>query len=479
MAQPDTATATAELEPIVKIEDAGPARKVLTIEVPAAAIAAKLEDNFRSLQNEAAIPGFRKGHAPKKLLERRFGSDIRKEVCSQLVGESYTAAVEKNELRVLGEPDIKDAANLKLPESGPLSVTIEIEVVPDVTLPELKGIAVQKPVFVVTDEQVDAEIARFGEMYGQPKPVERTSHNDYITADITIKGEDGSVLVEQKAQQMVVPGEQRKFKGVVSGIVIEDLGNLLNDKQPGDVVTVTAAGPEGHETEKLRGQKLAIDISIQRIERLEPMTAAQLTEAMGLENEAALRGRVKERLDQQAANQQRSAMAGQVVKHLLASVELTLPEKLSARQAEGILRRRAMEMMYQGSKPADIEQNLADLRASSQETAQRELKALFILDAVARKLEVEVSEAEVNGRVAELAAQRGVRPERVREEMSKGGQLEQLYVQIREEKAVLKVLEDAKVSDIGIEEWNKSQGIEGEEAAPKKKSSGGKKKSKE
>ncbi len=474
----DESTATLS-EPTVTVEDAGPARKVLRIEVPAENIAAKLEENFKSLQHEAAIPGFRRGHAPKKLLERRFGNDIRKEVCNQLVGESYTAAVEKHELRVLGEPDIKDAENVKLPESGPLHVEIEVEVVPEVKLPELKGIEVKKPVLEVSDAEVTAEIARLGEMYGQPKPADRTAGGDAITADLSIKGADGEVLETQSAVQMLVPGESRKYKGVVAGILVDDLGKHLENKKPGDTVTITATAPERHESEKLREKKLTIDVTISSIERMQPMSTEQLVEAMGLENEAALKGRIKERLDQQAEGKQRGAMAQQVVEFLLTSVELALPEKLSNRQADGILRRRAMEMMYQGAKPEDIEQQLAELRATSQETAARELKALFVLDEVARKLEIEVSEAEVNGRIVEMASYRGQRPERVREEMAKSGQLEQLFVQIREEKAVAKVLKDAKVTEISAEEWRKLQGEDEADAEgkPKKKASGGKKKS--
>lgn len=455
-------------EPQVQIENAGPARKVIHIEVPAELIAAKLEDNFLSLQHEAMIPGFRRGHAPRKLLERRFGGDVRKEVTNQIVGESYTAAVEKNELRVLGQPDIKDADKLQLPDTGPMKIEIEVEVVPDVKLPELTGIEVKKPVVETGDAQIDAEINRIGELYGQPKPVDRSAHGDVVAADLTIKAKDGSVLEQQNGVRLMVPGESRKFKGVVAGILVEDLGNQLADHKPGDTVTIQATGPERHENEKLRGQELTIDAAITGVERMHPMTAEQLVEAMGLENNDQLRERVKEQLQRRAESQQRSAMSEQIIDHLLASTEVELPEKLSARQAENILRRRAMEMMYQGAKSEDIEQQLAELRASSEEAAGRELKSLFVIDAVARQLEIEVSEAEVNGRVAEMAAYRGIRPERAREEMAKGGQLEQLYVQLREEKAIARILQDAKVTDVPAEQI---------EAAPKKKTGGTKKKS--
>src|SRR5688500_15323200 len=87
--------------PTINVEDAGPARKKLSIEISEELISAKLGENFDTLRDEAAIPGFRRGHAPVKLLEKRFGAEVRKDVCSQLVGEAYTSAIEKHNLRVL------------------------------------------------------------------------------------------------------------------------------------------------------------------------------------------------------------------------------------------------------------------------------------------------------------------------------------------------------------------------------------------
>lgn len=456
----DTAqTETNELQPSVTISDIGPAKKKLAIEVSAEAIAAKLAENFDSLKDEAQLPGFRRGHAPMKLLQKRFGSDVRKEVCSQLVGEGYTHAIESNELRVLGEPDIKDYESLELPESGPLSFEVEVEVAPEVELPDLKDIPVEKPTFEVSDEDIDAELSRYCEMYGQPKAADKAEPEDYIGATVIITdAESKEVLHEQLDAAILVTGERREFKGVVSGILVADLGKKLAGAAKGDSVTVEATGPAGHENEKLRDKKLSIEIKIEKIERLEPMALSELVETAGFETEDELRQQVRERLEAQAASRQSQAMAQQVVKALMDKVDIELPEGLSDRQAGRILQRRASDMIMRGAKQEEIEEQLAELRAVSKETAQEELKTLFILDAVANKLDVEVNDQEVNGRVVQIAMQQGQRPQKVRDEMARNGQLQQLYVQIREEKAIEKILEQAKVTEISADEWEKKQG---------------------
>src|SRR5690606_28825830 len=96
-------------EQTVTVEDIGPARKSLTIEVPAERIAKKIESSYEKLRMEAAVPGFRRGRAPQRLLQKRFGDSVLDDVKVQLLSECYTQAVEDHKLEVIGQPDIKDA----------------------------------------------------------------------------------------------------------------------------------------------------------------------------------------------------------------------------------------------------------------------------------------------------------------------------------------------------------------------------------
>ena len=105
----DSATATAADETFdypIRVEDAGPATKKVHVEIPRERITAKLEEQFNELRQQAAIPGFRVGHAPKKLIEKRFSQDIKDQVRRQLISESYEQAVEKNQLQVIGEENL-------------------------------------------------------------------------------------------------------------------------------------------------------------------------------------------------------------------------------------------------------------------------------------------------------------------------------------------------------------------------------------
>src|SRR4028118_940749 len=112
----DAAVAEQDFEYPVKIEDAGPGEKRVSIEIPADRIQSALQRQFKELRSQAAIPGFRPGHAPQKLIEKRFATDVKNEVRGALIRESYEQALEKNNLQVIGEPEFENPEAIKLPD---------------------------------------------------------------------------------------------------------------------------------------------------------------------------------------------------------------------------------------------------------------------------------------------------------------------------------------------------------------------------
>src|SRR5450432_1426884 len=168
-----SSTAVAEPSPYqIKIEDAGPATKKVSVEVPQELIATKLEEQFRQLRREAALPGFRPGHAPQKLIEKRSHNAVRDQVRRNVSSESYEQAVSKNSLNVIGEPQFDNPDDIKLPESGSLTYSFEVEVQPDFQIPTLSGLSVKKPKVEVKDEHLDQAMLNLRQQQGALVPVE-------------------------------------------------------------------------------------------------------------------------------------------------------------------------------------------------------------------------------------------------------------------------------------------------------------------
>src|SRR4051812_42901064 len=170
--QDQTQEQTQDFEYPIKVEDAGPATKRVSIEIPQDRIAEKLTQQFKELRQQAAIPGFRPGHAPQKLIEKRFSDDVKDQVRRTLISESYGQAVEKNKLQVIGEPQFDNPEALQIPETGGLSYSFQVEVQPEIKLPDLTSLKVRKPKISVTDENVDQAMSNLREQQGALIPVE-------------------------------------------------------------------------------------------------------------------------------------------------------------------------------------------------------------------------------------------------------------------------------------------------------------------
>ncbi|HEY1685021.1 MAG TPA: trigger factor [Tepidisphaeraceae bacterium] len=454
----ETTTEEAEFAYPIKVEDAGPGTKKISIEIPAERIAAKLEENFKELRGSAHLPGFRPGHAPRKLIEKKFSEDVRDQVRRQLISESYGQAIEKNSLNIIGEPQFDNPEGIKLPESGALNFSFNVEVQPEFTIPDLKGIKIKKPKVAVTDENVEQAMTNLKEQQGSLVPVEDrgVQTKDFLTADVHGKV-DGNIVAHQHDAQLVARG------GRLLGIQVDDLDTKLEGLKPGEKRSFTVHADEKHGSEAMRNKDVEIEIALKDLKKLEPITIDQdFLDSLGFSNEQELRDALREQLVERINYDVQNAQHEQIRKHLLDNVQMELPAKMSDRQADRVVSRRAMELMSRGISRDQIEANVQALRTGSKEEANRELKLFFILQKIAGDANVEVDEPELNGRIAMLAAHRGERPEKLKQRMAKDGSLQNLYIQLREQKALDKILETAEIEEVDVvspsAEENKTEG---------------------
>jgi trigger factor len=439
----------------VTVADAGPSRKKLTFSVPKETVASSLGVSIETLMMEAELPGFRKGRAPRRLIEKRFGSAISRQAKETLVSQAYGKAVEDHKLRVLGNPVAKDMDKLELDPAKDFDFEIEVEVLPEFDLPKLDGIEVKKPKLDVTDKMVDDELKKLAIQEGSLDERQAPEPGDYLTGHAKMTGPDGKVAFDSEGIVVQVPPAERAPKGMIVGLVVDDLSTQLGLPTVGQTATVKTTGPENHENEALRGQALTIEYTPARIDRIIPLPTADLVARFGMADEAGLKMVIRDRLEGRVRVEQQGAMHAQVAKALLEQTKMDLPQRVTAEQAARTFERRRVELLYRGVDAAKIEENIAELRSASAGEAVRDLKLFFIVDKAAQELGVTVSDAEVGGRIAQIAQERGVRPDQMRQQIMQSNQLGAIWGQIREHKTMDAILAKAKVQEMPIEDYNK------------------------
>ena len=435
---------SAALKNTVTIEEAGPCKKKVSIEIPQETIEKTTDEQYNNLRKEALVPGFRKGRAPRRLLEKRFGKETTEQVKLKLLADASESAVKDNELQTIGEPDV-DFENIELPAEGPLKFDFEVEVRPEFDLPQFEGIPVTRTKLQVSDEQIDREIERLQRWSGvwTPRKDEVVELEDQIIADVVLKAE--AAEEEQKLDNAEIHVRQNGFVGAIP---VEKLDELLVGAKAGDTRQTSVEVPKTYFREEYRGKKVDVQVTVKDIKWLKP---AELDEnflrRLGVEDQNELREKTRDALQSRLETQGRTEMTEQIHKYLLDNTDFDLPLDVVAEQATTLLQRQYTNLIMRGLSRQQVEEHMEQLRAGSEEQAKEQLKTFFIMDKVADKLEINVSEEEINGHIAQLAIQRGQRPERMREEMVRDGSLAQFSLEVRQNKCIAKLLETAKITE--------------------------------
>jgi len=465
---------TTELKNTVTIEEAGPCRKKVVVEVPEEAIRKAEDEQYETLRKEALVPGFRKGRAPRRLLEKRFGKETSEQIKLKLLADASDSAIKDNELDTLREPDV-DFEKIELPDSGSLKFDFEVEVRPEFELPELKGIAVEKKTLEVTAEQVDGELKqlqKYAGLWAPRKSGAAVELDDQIIADVVLKAE--GVEQEEKLDNVEI---HVRPNGFVGAIPVEKLDELLVGAKADQTKKITVEVPKTYFREEYRGKKVDIEIAIKDIKWLK---AAELNEdflkRFGVEDESQLREKLRDSLRNRSEQQVRADTAEQIYKYMLDNTNFELPTDIVAEHSETLLQRQYISLLQRGLAREQIEEHMEQLRAGSEQQAAEQLKTFFIMDKVADKLKVEVNEEEINGHIAQLAIQQGQRPERMREQMLRDGSLVQFRLQVRENKCIAKLLESAKITEVEPNSSRRSAKPEPEKKTKKTSTKAAKKK---
>jgi len=439
---------TAVSKNVVTIEDAGPCKKKVSVEIPEETVKSATDGQYETLRKDAVVPGFRRGRAPRRLLEKRFGKDVSEQIKLKLLADASDAAMKDNKVDALREPNV-EFEKIKLPETGPLKFEFEVEVRPEFALPAIEGVPVNKTKLEVSDEQISDEVEQLQEWSGVwvPREEGKVEAEDQVIADAVLKVE--GIEEEEKLDNIEVYAKEYGSVGIVP---VPKLDELLEGAKAGETKETVVEVPKTFFKEEYRGKKVAVRITVKDIKWLRP---AELDEEFfkkySVANEGELRERVRDVLHSRLEQQAKDQMNEQIYKYMLDNAKFDLPLDIVADQAETLLQRQYVNMRMRGLTHEQISEQIEQLKAGSEQQAKEQVRLFFIMDKVAEQLGISVSEEELNGYIAQVAIQRRQRPERLREEMERDGSLGQFKLQVRENKCVAKMLETAKITEVESE----------------------------
>lgn len=422
----------------VSLENVGPCKKLIRIEVPVDRVKTEYDRLTRETQRQARIPGFRPGKAPLPLVLKSLSQHIESELKRTLVQKCYREAVEQHQLRPITSADIEDQP---WSPGQPLCFTATVEIEPEFELPDYKLLPVRRDSRVVSTEDVHRAVAMFRDQKSQFIDVARPIQNgDFVVVNYTGTCEGKPITELAPTAQGLT--EQKNFwlqvdpEGFIPGFTPQLVGASAGEKRP-----VTVTFPADFVTRELAGKPGLFDVEIVQVKekQLPPLDDA-LAKSLGAENLDRLQEVVKANLEVELKGKQQRLVRDQLVARLLSRVNIELPESLVDHETRNAVYDIVRANQERGVTKESIDERKEEIYSVANNNARERVKAMIILGRVAAKEGITTTKEEVLERVARLAAAYQVKPDKFLRQLHERGALGQVQRQIIEAK-VLDALE--------------------------------------
>ncbi|MFF3426601.1 trigger factor [Streptomyces sp. NPDC002602] len=440
------------------VETLNPTRVRLTVEVPFEELKDSLDAAYKKINQQVTVKGFRKGKIPARVIDQRFGRGaVLEEAVNDALPKFYTEAVNEADLNPLGQPEV-DIKELK--DGELLSFTAEVDVRPEIEIPDYAGIEVEVDAIDVSDEEVEKAVEQLRGRFASTKDVERAAEDgDVVTLDLEAKV-DGEVLEDGVAQDVSYT--------IGSGELLEGIDEAVKGLEAGGEATFTsqlkggsAEGKDAEVTVKVT------KVSARELPELDDEFAQMASEFDTLDE---LKADSRTRLESQKQYDQATQAQERVLEKFLELAEIPVPEKLLADEVQ--TRKHNLEHHQLGQMGLTIEKFLElqgktveEFEAETGEQAVKGIKTQFLLDALVNKEKLGVTQEELTEHLMRRAQSSGMSPDQFAQAVVEGGQVPMLVGEVARGKALAVVVEKAKVTDTNGEVVDLSDEDEDEAAA--------------
>lgn len=421
------------------VEQLTPTRVRINVEVPFTELQPDFDRTYKQLAQQVRMPGFRPGKAPAKLIEARFGrAAVLQQVVNEALPSRYSEAVTSSDLKPLGQPDIEVT---KLDDGDQITFTAEVDVRPEIALPDLEQLKISVDPIEVGDDEVDAELeslrARFGTLTGVDRPA---AEGDFVSIDLdaTIDGE----AVEGASTEGL-------SHQVGSGQLIEGLDDAIVGLSAGEskaFITTLAAGPQA-------GKEAEVTVTVQSVKERELPEADDEFAQLASEFDTIVE--LRESLTEQVARTKRIQQAEKIreatLETLVDQVEMPLPEAVVQAHVDNALHNALHGLDHDENKfaeaLADKGSSRAEFDAETRTEAEKSVKTQLLLDALGDQLEIQVGQNDLTQHLVLMARQYGIAPQQLMQFLQQNNQLPAVFADVRRGMALAAAVRAASVTD--------------------------------
>lgn len=449
---------------VTSLEDVGPCRKEVHIEIPAAAVDAEIQRIVGEFGKQVRLPGFRKGKTPKSIVRKRFKEQIDQEVLERLLPRYWQQAQSEKSLKPLLQPQVED---IELEDGKPLTFKATVEVQPEVELGDDRDFDLPEAEVSVGEIEIDEVVERIQSDAAPWVVVERAAmQGDLVKISIEeVKDEPEEADESAEAESAAPSGAQEIEVEVGDARVWEELSVALTGMEAGQNSEFTHEETHQHQTEGEDGEPEThehVHSQSFRFEVLEvkekdlPEADDELAKKAGdFESLEALREDIESRIRLTKMNEARQKREEALLDQLRDRYPIDLPEGVVNHEAEGMMREYAENLSRSGVDVAQVQIDWQKIAEEAKPQAEKRVHARLLLDAFADKDGVRASDEDVDNAVAMIARSQNQSAGQVRKALEESGRIEMLQEQLQRDKTLRLLLgeeDEASAADASEEE---------------------------
>ncbi len=421
----------------VTVQRISPVVMELQVQVPAITVKAEIDKAYVTLAKKAHVKGFRPGKAPRSVLQQLYAGQIINDVANSLVQTTLPRALNEQSVTPINQPEVTEAGSLDAKVD--FSYKARCEVQPEVEDVKYEGFELTRPASNVTDTMIEEQIESLRQRQAKleaPEPARATAKGDVVTIDFTLSV-DGNEIKDGGGQ-----GVQLELGG---GQVLTELDNALVGQNNGGTLKVDAVFPETHPRADFKGKTGTFDVKITDVkEKVLPKVDDEFAKDLGANFESleALRADVKKQLEKALKERSETALAEQIVAKLNELNPLEVPPSLVEQQRRLMEQEVAMQARRYNAK--FTREQAQSLMSQLQADAEKKVRAGLLMAAIAKKLEMKVTEEDIEKAYVELAEETGKNVAKVKVEYRETQKRQLLIGMILEDK-ILDLLESKAV----------------------------------
>ena len=439
---------------IINLEKLPDCKALLRIEFPAQDTEAERKQIIKTFSKQAKIPGFRPGKTPAHVIQNRFKSEIESEFEDRVVRKAIQKTNDENELDIISIKEIRDQSHNN---DGTFSATIELVIAPEFELSEYKGIEVTVPKIDVSNEELEESLGQIRERFADYQNVEDRGiqMGDFVV--INYKGSiDGKAVGEVLPLAPATLAQNTGFwlkmddNSFLPGFC-KPLLDLKNNESKSLNVTI----PDDYEAEELRGQSLDYEVEIveikeQKLPDLDDEFAEKIEPGKSLDE---LKNTLREQMEEQRKGYRQEMITNQILSKINSELEFEVPQEIVMRETQSRVNDIFNSNTERGVSEEELVEHQEQIIESAGQQANNSVKTSFILEQIADKEKIEVTQEEVLNRVGEIAARQKTSVKQLTKQLQKKNAFGKIINGIKIQKTIEFLRDSAVVKEVEPEEF--------------------------